>query len=159
MAINNLGLEPWGYQIKSTDADLIGPKSLRITYQDFSKKIEGLDLNVQLKETLHCIVQWRYWIRKTEGLKQHKKSNYGAAKSIQDKLIVRLADRKVRFSRNDLRKACKVLYDLGYITNLETKPYEPGHDNTVKNPDMYEIIIIDLNLTKIVGDGTTDGLF
>lgn len=158
MGYTNLGLEPWGYQVKSTDTDFILKKE-RITFNDFGKRVESLDLNVQLKETLHCIVQWGYWIRKTDGLMQHKTKSFGAAKSIKDKLAVRLAKRDTRFSRKDLSKCVKQLMELNYITDVEVLPYETKHDTTVKNPDMYEIIKVELNLKKIIDDGTTGGLF
>lgn len=162
---NNQGHLPWGYRDPNrTTAPL--PKEEVIyngglpeptTFYQFGEYVDNLEISRNDRETLHSIVYWCYWMKKGKGLKQHITSSYGNAQSIKDKLAYKYPG--TRFSRTDMVNSLKSLYRKGYVTDITKKPYEPGHDNTIKKPEDYEWIVVKLDLKRIIRDGYNGGLF
>lgn len=136
----------------------------RIPFAELHNKVQCLELEgfneatrLALRETLHCIINFRYWMRKTPGVLVHMSNSTAAVAAVKDKLDWRTGKNK-SYNRDKWMQCIEVLEELGYIENPHnTIEANPVDYPKVKNPHEYDVYMMDVNFKKVVQDGSAEG--
>ena len=173
---------PWGYKMYKEEGVLVENTKVvykdsmnRISYSelhdmidstDFCSLLEDLDaktgmtrqmLNTTIAHTMHCAINFCYWLRKANGgMTLHKSKYYGAPKAIKGKIQQHYPT--IKYTRTIFGNVLGMLDEMGFIEDHTITPFVSQWDTTVKNPDMWEKVDVEINFRRLIQE-TSVGLF